>query len=172
VKTCSKNGCRTVGFFDLFEKHANTLVMREHAPSCPDESPTNKHALDRPDRGTGKRVRRIAHLTIDMLRKASLLPSSGMKSAFAFALDDIVDYMRRGHRIILYEVRELPDDMENICLVLQQAVKEFRTGDCLRFLKTRKEQLQEPFLEINRLETKATVSRNGIAMLFHNRPSP
>jgi len=166
-------------FFDLFEKHANTMV------ECVN---TLHHVLmnlqDEQARSLTGRIEElenecdsIAHLTIDMLRQSFITPFERDEIRILLsALDDIVDYMEAAaHRIILYEVREIPADMENICLVLQQAVKEVQNlVNCLRFLKTRKgNNYKSHLLEINRLENEGDrFHRNGIAMLFHNKTEP
>lgn len=166
-------------FFDLLEEHARTMV------ECVDI--LDKVLLNLQDeqcRALTSRIETlentcdsIAHKTVDRLRQSFITPFDRDEIRILVSgLDDIVDYIEAAaHRIILYEVREIPSDMEKICATLQQAAKEVEhLVVCLRSLKTKKDNnYKKHLMEINRLENEGDrFHRNGIASLFHNNTAP
>lgn len=170
---------KNIGFFDLFEQHAAAVL---------EAGQTMRKLLDVLDQGEPAltKIRRIeelehecdniAHLTVDLLRRTFIAPFDREETrTLISALDDIADYVEAAaHRIELYEIEAVPDDMRQLCDVLILAQTELvRLVGMLREMKKHGKDFSGICKEVNRLENRGDrINRAGIAALFHNRTEP
>lgn len=162
-------------FFDLFDSHTVRALdagraMHEALVGLPDSEEaikrveTAEHDCDQ-----------ITHDTIDLLRASFITPFDRNEiQRLITRLDDIVDYVEAAaHRLQLFKIREVPDDVVNLSKVLVKTQEQVVV--MVKLLRTMKKNgtLHDHVKEINRLENESDLlHRHGIATLFENGGDP
>lgn len=157
-------------FFDLFDKHAATM---EHAGQLMYEAVNNLSLKEEKVAAIEKYEHDcddIAHETINLLRHTFITPLDHDEIMLLVSrLDDIIDYLdAAAHRLILFEITEVPTDFISLCEVLMATQNQ--VTNMVGLLRTMKktDEFSQRCMEINRLENKGDqLHRQGIAALFH-----
>ena len=157
------------GFYDLFDRHAtksleaaNLILEAVQNLSNSEEKVQQieeiEHACDS-----------IAHMTIDLLHRTFITPLDRDEILVLISrMDDVVDNIEAAaHRLVLFEIKEVPEKMIQLCQVLIQTLEQVAAMvKILRKIKV--EDVQQHCMEINRLENEGDrLNRDGIASLFH-----
>ena len=161
-------------FYDLFDRHAKitqdaTRALLE-ALKDPAQSAGPLSRVDAAEHAGDE----VTHQTHDLLHATFITPLDRDEILSLISrLDDILDFVdAAGHRMELFEVREVPGEMVELGEVLvrtQDQVAELI--GTLRRLK-KKADLEHLLIEINRLENEGDrLHRSGIAALFHDYKS-
>lgn len=166
---------KNIDFFDLFDRHADTVL---------EAATTMKNILeDLRGNETGQSLERvselehecdaIAHMAVDLLRRSFITPFEREEiRELLSTMDDIVDYIEAtAHRLVLYEIKEVPSQTCELCDVLVKTQEEVvQLVHLLRQTKAKKNlDFQQHCKEINRLENEGDrLHRSGIAALFRD----
>jgi uncharacterized protein len=158
-------------FYDSFEKHAACVVQAAHLLS--DMFDRIVEASDFAGKITAVEHEgdKITHDTIARLHKTWITPLDRAHiQSLISALDDVLDFIEAvSERVVLFEIRTVPDDARNIakslehaCTVVEQAVK------LLPHLK-QPEKILQLCVEINRIENEGdTIYRHALAELYRS----
>ncbi len=157
------------GFFDIFNRHAETLVegsailvdMLEHFESVPVKARRLKETEHRADE--------ITHHTLEMLHKTFITPiDRDQIHQLISNMDDVIDYIDgAARRLILYGVTEIPPDLIELAKLLHRSTLELQKAVSeLKNLKNAKI-IMDACIEINKLENDGdTVRDAAVAKLF------
>ena len=113
----------------------------------------------------------LVHMTVDLLRKTFITPFDREEiRTLISTLDDIVDYTEAAaHRLVLFEVKEIPPEMLQLCGVLARAQAQVKLVVAQLRVMKKGERLSTICKEINRLENEGDqLQRAGISALFKN----
>ncbi|RJO64784.1 MAG: DUF47 domain-containing protein [Myxococcales bacterium] len=165
---------KNLGFFDLFERHAQhaceaAQAMQEALKALPNKAQIQcvqecEHQCDD-----------VAHMTIELMRKTFITPFDREEIRHLISkMDDVADYVdAAATRLDLFEVKEAPKELKEICDVLVRAQKEvLKTMKLLRNMKNTQE-LQDVLKNINSLENEGDrLHRAGLVALFQGDVDP
>jgi len=157
------------GFFDVFD---------EHAAVCVEGSQTLLDMLDHYGEAPAK-VRRIkdiehkadeiTHRTMEMLHKTFVTPIDRDQIHELISLmDDVMDLIDgAARRMMLYGVKEIPDDLKELAKTLHHSTLELQKAvKGLRNMKN-SDEIIKSCIEINKLENDGDAIRDAaIAKLF------
>lgn len=158
------------GFFDIFDKHAETLVegsqilveMLEHFGDAPAKTRRLKEVEHRADE--------ITHHTLEMLHKTFITPidRDQIHQLISF-MDDVIDLTDgAARRMMLYGVTEIPNDLVELAKILNRSTLEVQQA--VGHLKNLKHAvlILKSCIEINKLENDGDAIRDAaIAKLFN-----
>lgn len=160
-----------LGFYDLFEKHAGLV---QEAGQLLSEAVQNLEIKQ----GKVDRILEIehecdsiTHLTIELLHRTFITPLDGDEIHLLISrLDDIMDRIdSAAHRLILFEINEVPQNLTEISEVLVQTIEQVIKLVKLVRTVNKSSQYKEYCVEIHRLENEGDrLHREGIASLFRN----
>jgi predicted phosphate transport protein (TIGR00153 family) len=157
------------GFFEVFDKHASTLVegaeilveMLENFTDIPVKARKLKEAEHRADE--------ITHNTLEMLHKTFITPiDRDQIHQLISNMDDVIDYIDgAARRLIIYGVTEIPPDLVELAKILHRSTLEVQKAvGSLKNLKNAKD-IMASCIEINKLENDGDSVRDAaIAKLF------
>lgn len=157
------------GFFEIFDKHAATLVegseilveMLENFTDIPVKARKLKEAEHRADE--------ITHNTLEMLHKTFITPiDRDQIHQLISNMDDVIDYIDgAARRLIIYGVTEIPPDLVELAKILHRSTLEVQKAvGSLKNLKNAKN-IMASCIEINKLENDGDSVRDAaIAKLF------
>jgi hypothetical protein len=157
------------GFFDIFDKHAATLVegsqilveMLEHFGDAPAKTRRLKDVEHRADE--------LTHHTVEMLHKTFITPIDRDQIHQLISLmDDVIDLTDgAARRMMLYGVTEIPADLIELAKILNHSTIELQQAvSQLKNLKNANLILKS-CIEINKLENDGDAIRDAaIAKLF------
>jgi uncharacterized protein len=145
---------REYGFFDLFNRHANTtLEGTRRLVKLVETWPNGSTEMSRIEE-LEHECDSITHMTIDLLHRTFITPLDRDEIHNLISkLDDIMDTVEvAARRMQLFEIQSCPGNLVEMVRVLNQSTElVVQTVSLLKNLKHTKE-LQELFEEINRLE--------------------
>jgi len=160
---------KNYGFYDLFERHAAITL------TC---VKTMHQALTNLDDNTSyiKRIEElehecdsVAHLTVDLVRRTFIAPFDRDEiMSLISAMDDVIDYVEAAaHRLVLFEIKEVPPQVIKLSETLIKAQEEVVIlVDTLRKMNTKPE-ISTHYTAVKDLEREADrINREGIANLF------
>ena len=167
---------KNIGYYDLFERHANTVLEAVNL--------INKimHDLGNPEiRSEMHRIEElehtcdsIVHMTVELLRHTFIAPLDRDEiRTLMSSLDDVADYVEAAaHRVVLYEITEVPPEICTLCDVLVKT--QLEVVELVKMLRNPKgKDYEKHCREINRLENEGDrLHRSGIAALFKNKTDP
>ena len=158
-------------FYDLFDRHAKitqgALRALLEALKNPAQGAEPLKRVDAAEHAGDE----ITHQTHDLLHATFITPLDREEILRLISkLDDILDFIdAAGHRMDLFEIREVPGEMVRLGEVLVQA--QDRVAEVVHALPKlkKKADLARLLIEINRLENEGDqLHRSGIAALFHD----
>jgi Phosphate transport regulator (distant homolog of PhoU) len=145
---------REYGFFDLFNRHANTTLEGTRClVSLVENWPNGQKEMSRIEE-LEHECDSITHMTIDLLHRTFITPLDRDEIHNLISkLDDIIDTVEvASRRMQLFEIQSCPDKLKEMVRVLNQSTESVVLAvKLLRNLK-HTDELQEAFKEINRLE--------------------
>lgn len=157
------------GFYDLFERHAQTTLDAAHAMLAAVKNLANNKEIISRITELEHKADEITHMTVDLMHRTFITPLDRDEILKLISrMDDIVDFIdAAAHRLSLFEITEVPERIIQLCevLILSQIeiaamVKQLR--------KIKGNDLLKHAMEINRLENQADqLHRDGLAELFH-----
>ncbi|MBM4372201.1 MAG: DUF47 domain-containing protein [Deltaproteobacteria bacterium] len=168
---------KTMGFFDLFERHAvlglEAITTLSRVLEKVGDGPTRMelHRIEELEHQCDE----IAHQAVGLLRSSFITPfdREEIRSLLA-SLDDVVDYVEAAaHRLELYEIMEVPAELVELSRVqirAQEVVVEL-----VRLLRNLdKAQNHDTLVKtLNDLENQGDrLHRGGIAALFRQKVDP
>jgi len=165
-----------LGFFDLFEQHADLAIEGAKLLSAFVED------LDSP----GEKARRIkeiedeadsvTHRTIEMLRKTFVTPFDREEiRQLVSAMDDVIDAMEAAaERLWLYEITKSIPEACRLARNLNDATLQMKIAvQGLRHVKRDREKIRTACVDVNRLENANDYTlREGLAKLFKEERDP
>jgi predicted phosphate transport protein (TIGR00153 family) len=145
---------REYGFFDLFNRHANTtLEGTRRLVSLVESWPNGQKEMSRIEE-LEHECDSITHMTIDLLHRTFITPLDRDEIHNLISkLDDIMDTVEvAARRMQLFEIQSVPGNLVEMVRVLNQSTE--LVVQAVNLLKNLKhtEELQDLFKEINRLE--------------------
>jgi len=157
---------RENSFYDMFSAAANNLVVTGGLLA--------ELVADGPDRAVlAAKIRDAEHAGDDITHRILRQLNSTFVTPFdrediyrlASRLDDVVDFIEAAaDLIVLYQLAELPDEVQRIVQVLNRAAR--CTAEAMPRLRSLKD-LDDYWIEINELENEADqVHRRLVARLF------
>jgi uncharacterized protein len=160
---------KEIGFYDLFDNHAQTAMGAAHAIMEAMQNLEDNEERIKKIEELEHKCDSITHMTIDLLRRTFITPLDRDEIlALITRMDDVVDFIEAAaHRLVLFEIKAVPQKMIRLCEVLIQTLAE--VAAMVKILrKIDVEQVQKHCMEINRLENEGDqLNRAGIAALFH-----
>jgi len=161
---------KNYGFFDLFDRHTTCVL---EATRVMLDAVKNLSAKDIKVTRIGELEHEcdsITHMAIDLLHRTFITPLDRDEILeLVSRMDDIMDFIdAAAHRLVLFEITEVPKDILQLCEVLIEAQNQVtEMVKLLRHMK-KTEDLHKHCMEINRLENEGDqLHRRGIAALFH-----
>jgi uncharacterized protein Yka (UPF0111/DUF47 family) len=158
-------------FFDLFERHASlgleaARIMHAVLQNLAD--PAKRRQLAQIEE-LEHQCDEVVHMEVDLLRKSFITPFEREEiRELMVALDDIVDFIEAAaHRIVLYEITSVPDNVVQLAGVLVRSQE--KVQEMVKMLRNLKEAVNphEVLKGLNSLENEADgLHRSGIASLF------
>jgi len=158
-------------FFDLFERHASlgleaARIMHAVLQNLAD--PAMRRQLAQIEE-LEHQCDEVVHMEVDLLRKSFITPFEREEiRELMVALDDIVDFIEAAaHRIVLYEITSVPDNVVQLAGVLVRSQE--KVQEMVKMLRNLKETVNphEVLKGLNSLENEADgLHRSGIAALF------
>jgi uncharacterized protein len=160
---------KQLGFYDLFEKHASTALVASRVMLEAAKDLSNcKEKVYRIEE-LEHECDSIAHMTIDLLHRTFITPLDRDEIlGLVSKMDDVIDHIEAAaHRLLLFEIKEVPAKMIQLCEVLIKTEEEVE-GVVKLLRKIKVEDVLKHCLEINSLENEGDrLNRDGIAELFH-----
>ncbi|MBM4354848.1 MAG: DUF47 domain-containing protein [Deltaproteobacteria bacterium] len=158
-------------FFDLFERHAMLgleAARTMHAVLQNLSDPSYRRQLAKIEE-LEHQCDEVVHIEVELLRKSFITPFEREEiRELMVALDDIVDFIEAAaHRVVLYEIMSVPDEVVQLAGVLVQAQE--KVQEMVKMLRHLKETVNphEVLKGLNSLENEADrLHRSGIAALF------
>ena len=164
------------GFFDLFEKQAQTVNQGARALEELLMDFTDVEGKAFKIKGIEHDADEIAHEIIKKLNTTFVTPIDREDiHALTSAMDDILDYTEAASdRMVLYEIEEPTEAAIRLATILAEAtaLTEKAIG-CLREMKKQGPEIREHCIAINRLENQGDqANRLALAKLFqmHDKP--
>lgn len=163
------------GFFDLFEKHINTMVsgveiFNEILKDCPSDH-EGIHKIEEIEYNCDM----IVHMTIDLLYKTFITPFDRDEiSNLVHILDDIIDYVEESAQlIVLYEIEAVTPEIIEMGAILLKAVSLLEEAIGHLRKKNRAEKIRMAGKQIREYEGDGDAAmRRGISLLFKNEKDP
>lgn len=160
-----------LGFYDLFEKHVEMVqeagqLLYAAVQNLKDKQGKVDRILE-----IEHECDSIAHLTIELLHRTFITPLDGDEIHLLISrLDDIMDRIdSAAHRLILFEINEVPQNLTEISDVLVQTIEQVKKLVKLVRTVNKSSKYKEYCVEIHRLENEGDrLHREGIASLFRN----
>lgn len=166
---------KNLDFFDLFERHAaKTQEAVKIMYKVLQDIKQHKSEIEGIEE-LEHQCDSVAHMTVDLLRRSFITPFEREEiRSLISAMDDIIDFLdAAAHRIILFEISEVPPEVVKLCDVLQKAQEHVVLIVTLLRKMKKNEELTNHCKEINRLENEGDkLHRAGIAALFHQQKDP
>lgn len=157
------------GFFDLFEKHAQTAlegakVFARAIKNWP-QGPDDLNRVEEIEHECDT----IAHMTIDLLHRTFITPIDREQILKMISiLDDIIDQIHAAaQRMRLFELKTVTPELKEMVDVLLESQK--CVTEMVHVLRTmdKQDKAHEISMEIHRLENKGDrLFREGLASLF------
>jgi uncharacterized protein len=164
------------GFFDLFEKQAQTVNTGAQALT---EMLTNYTDIEEKAfkiKAIEHDADEIAHEIMRMLNRTFVTPLDREDiHALASAMDDILDYIEAASdRMVLYEIKQPTEAAIKLATILAEAADlTMKAMTCLRDIKKQNEPIRAHCVAINRLENLGDqANRNALAKLFQMDDQP
>lgn len=145
-------------FFDLFEEQAEIACEASAKLIAIFEDYTNLEVKYRALKDVEHRGDATAHKAYDELNRTFITPLEPEEiSRLVTALDDVVDFIDEGARLLLtYDIKQPDHFMLDFAKCIHQAAEEIKTGvSCLRSSIKNPAVLKDCCIEINRLENVA-----------------
>lgn len=164
------------GFFDLFEKQAQTVNKGAQMLTDMLSDFTNIEEKAFKIKGVEHDADEIAHEIMRMLNRTFVTPLDREDiHALTSAMDDILDYTEAAaDRMVLYEIDEPTDAAIRLVKILSESTDlTMKAVFCLRDMKKQTDVIREQCIAINRLENQGDqVNRTALAKLFqmHDKP--
>jgi len=157
------------GFYDLFERHAQTTLDAAVAMQDAVRHLSNNKEIICRITELEHKADELTHMTVDLMHRTFITPLDRDEILKLISrMDDIVDFIdAAAHRLELFEITEVPERLAQLCEVLIAAQREI--ADMVKLLrKIKGNDLHKHAMEINRLENQADqLHRDGLAELFH-----
>jgi hypothetical protein len=157
------------GFYDLFERHAQTTLEAAFAMHQAVLNLSNNREIIARITELEHKCDEITHMTVDLMHRTFITPLDRDEILKLISrMDDVVDFIdAAAHRLELFEITEVPPRIVQLCQVLIDSQKEI--GEMVKLLrKIRGNDLLKHGMEINRLENQADqLHRDGLGELFH-----
>ncbi len=156
------------GFYDLFERHAQTTLDAAKAmQEAVNHLDNNTEIINRISELEHK-ADELTHMTVDLMHRTFITPLDRDEILKLISrMDDVVDFVdAAAHRLVLFEIAEVPERLAQLCQVLIDA--QAQICDMVKLLrKIKGSDLHKHAMEINRLENQADqLHRDGLAELF------
>ena len=157
------------GFYDLFERHAQTTLDAAKAmQEAVNHLGNNTEVISRISELEHK-ADELTHMTVDLMHRTFITPLDRDEILKLISrMDDVVDFIdAAAHRLVLFEITEVPERLAQLCQVLIDA--QVQICDMVVLLrKIKGNDIHKHGMEINRLENQADqLHRDGLAELFH-----
>ena len=157
------------GFYDLFERHAQTTLDAAKAmQEAVNHLGNNTEVISRISELEHK-ADELTHMTVDLMHRTFITPLDRDEILKLISrMDDVVDFIDAAAlRLVLFEITEVPERLAQLCQVLIDA--QVQICDMVVLLrKIKGNDIHKHGMEINRLENQADqLHRDGLAELFH-----
>lgn len=162
---------REYGFFELFNRHANTtlegtrllVTLVENWPDGAKEMSRIEELEHECDS--------ITHMTVDLLHRTFITPLDRDEIHNLISkLDDIMDTVEvASRRMRLFEIQSCPDKLKELVRVLNQSTEKVVLAVKMLHNLKHTDELREVFKEINRLENVGdSLFHSALQDLFKN----
>ena len=164
------------GFFDLFDKQAETVKEAAHALADLMINYVDIEDKAFKIKGIEHEGDEVAHEIIRKLNTTFVTPLDRDDiHALASAMDDILDFIEAAaDRMVLYEIKEPTESAIKLTEILVESTDlTAQAVTCLREMKKQGGEIREHCVAVNRLENRGDqVNRSAMAKLFQMHDAP